>query len=583
MKRLGWAFWVFLIPMAAGSPPSAVRAGGQQTPQVPTFRGAITLVPIDVRVIDKNTGKPVTDLKQGDFTIFEDGVRQEIRHFVLQDFAADIPEAGAPSITPDRGAKPAVPQSPLSLTPQTNRTFLLVLGEGRLQAQPAQRLDAAIDFVRTRLLPRDRVAVFAYDRATDFTTNHEQAARLLERFRQENDAITGEIDFQMSGLAALYGSQELPDAVQDRIDRMFQDAGALPFENVGRAENGQTGARTRRDVRARREAGLDAVVAAGRVGPEVEGAGSSGGGAAGGTSWAAFDSFIADNAQTLRDRGNLYAAIAYMRQLEGEKHLVFISGPAMSFPRVEDYKDLAMAATDARVALDVISGGGKDVLDDRLMRSLSEDTGGVGSIAEYGRVALDRVDRATRTGYLLGYYPSNSTWNGVYRNIVVKVNRRDATVLFRRGYHGFAAIPTFDRREYFTRHRLEAAVSYPKDVKDIGVKLRASLAVVNDQNVVNIDARIDPGHLYFMIRGGVYFGRVDIAVISMDEKQVLLGGTYKKMVAHLEYDKQTLALVRKDGIPYRAQIRVPSGTRYVRVVVYDYMTDLIGIASTWVY
>ena len=52
----------------------AVSLLAQQPP--PTIRSRTTLVPIDSRVVDLN-GNPVTDLKKEDFTVQEDGIRQE--------------------------------------------------------------------------------------------------------------------------------------------------------------------------------------------------------------------------------------------------------------------------------------------------------------------------------------------------------------------------------------------------------------------------------------------------------------------------------------------------------------------------
>ena len=103
-------------------------AGTTQTPaQFPSqnpaaFRSGIALVPLDVRVLDR-AGKPVTDLKQSDFLIKEDGVPQEIRHFSTHALIAEAP-------VPD--AKPALrTSSATTLTPQNTRTFLIVLGRGR--------------------------------------------------------------------------------------------------------------------------------------------------------------------------------------------------------------------------------------------------------------------------------------------------------------------------------------------------------------------------------------------------------------------------------------------------------------------
>jgi len=125
------------------------------------FRSAVTLVPLDVRVTDKN-GKPVTDLRQDEFTVVDDGARQDIRHFSVRTLTADVPETDT---------KMMLRESAVSLEPQTNRIFLIVLGRGRLQ-EPSRAVDALIHFVRERLLPQDQVAVFAYNRATTFTRDH---------------------------------------------------------------------------------------------------------------------------------------------------------------------------------------------------------------------------------------------------------------------------------------------------------------------------------------------------------------------------------------------------------------------------
>jgi hypothetical protein len=138
-----------------------------------TIRVRITLVPINVVVTDQ-TDRPVTDLKASDFTILEDGVRQQVSHFALQTLAA----------TTDAPARPATALlrriATAELTPERRRTFLIVLGRGRLQ-QPSKGIDGLLQFVRTRLLPQDVVAVFVYNRATDFTTDHERVAQVVVR------------------------------------------------------------------------------------------------------------------------------------------------------------------------------------------------------------------------------------------------------------------------------------------------------------------------------------------------------------------------------------------------------------------
>ena len=132
------------------------------------------LVPVDVRAIDRD-GDPVIDLRQSDFTIEENGVDPDHRAFL----DAGLHTAGYRRPTP---SAPPLRRGPgLESTPITHRTFAIVLGRGRLQG-PSKGLDAIIEFVRTDLLPQDRVAVLAYGRATDLTTDrdaHRTTARAL--------------------------------------------------------------------------------------------------------------------------------------------------------------------------------------------------------------------------------------------------------------------------------------------------------------------------------------------------------------------------------------------------------------------
>jgi len=161
-------------PSIPQTPPASSQ---QQLP--PTFRTGVVIVPVDVRVLDRN-GKPVTDLTQADFTVLEDGAPQEIRHFSARGLA--------PAPVPPE-AKPAVRTASSSPTQtQSSRIFLIVLGRGRLQ-YPSKGVDAVIHFVRNRLLPQDQVAVMAFNRASEFTTNRAATLQVLERFKSRHEDI----------------------------------------------------------------------------------------------------------------------------------------------------------------------------------------------------------------------------------------------------------------------------------------------------------------------------------------------------------------------------------------------------------
>ncbi len=60
---------------------AGVLAGALPGAQVPTFKGGVDLVSFSVTVLDKR-GNFVTDLKEPDFEVYEDGAKQTLKYFV---------------------------------------------------------------------------------------------------------------------------------------------------------------------------------------------------------------------------------------------------------------------------------------------------------------------------------------------------------------------------------------------------------------------------------------------------------------------------------------------------------------------
>jgi VWFA-related protein len=186
---------VLLALLSVGAPLAHVPP---QAP--PPTLPSLDLVPVNVYVLDKS-GKPVTDLKQADFTVAEDGLPQQIRSFSLNTLTAASAAPGAP-IAPRKGLK---------LASQSGRIIAIALGLGRLEV-PSGYVSALISFAKTRLLPQDAVAVFVYDRALSFTTDHQQVVAMLERFKKSHEDIDFALSQQLGdmGMAPLYGKRVLP-------------------------------------------------------------------------------------------------------------------------------------------------------------------------------------------------------------------------------------------------------------------------------------------------------------------------------------------------------------------------------------
>jgi len=77
----------------------------------------------------------------------------------------------------------------------------------------------------------------------------------------------------------------------------------------------------------------------------------------------------------------------------------------------------------------------------KLLDEITEETGGrhypVDDLEKLPEIS-ERIGRELRNRYLLGYYPTNGTRDGKYRQVIVKLatpNARELHTNYRRGYY----------------------------------------------------------------------------------------------------------------------------------------------------
>ncbi len=536
---------VWVIPAAALAATAVVQAAGLQRSQ--TFRDRTLLVPIDVRAVDGH-GEPVRDLRLSDFIVTEDGIAQEIAHFASVDF-----ERVADVAVGER--QPVAPTGP---TGPEERTFLMVLGRGRLQG-PARGLEAAMTFVQSGLRPQDFVGVVAYDRATDLTRDREPILRLLQRYQARHESIEARLDHWFGGLNFLFVSRVPPPGAQAEIDALFDDPG-LP--------------------RTRRLAGLDAP-AEDRVTdlPDMDTPGIAEIGDA--------PAIVA----TRDDLDKLYSAVSYLRNLDGEKHLIFVSEEGLlGLGRSEDADGFAAMAADARVTVSTIHTGGLStswgegvfmgpnwghiwaMLDSRSIASIS---GGVSSSHQFASKAFDTLARTMGTSYVLGYYPTNRVPDGQYRRIAVTTTRPGVRLIHRRGYYAREGPPPADRRTVMAHARITSAGAYRMPIRDVGVSLRASYASRGAAGWrVKAEVAIDPGTIRFREVDGRQVAALNVAIFfgNLDEK--LVGEAWKTI--DLQLDAATFERLQRESIVYETTVDLRGAGPRIKAVVYDFLGDRVG-------
>jgi VWFA-related protein len=577
MTPRSWLLCAVALFVAVGGGVASSRQDPNPSQQPPSFRSGVTVVPIDVRVLGKD-GRPVTSLTQEDFRILEDGAPQTIAYFFAQILAEETPRPGL-------RARPDV--QPFDPTPQTHRVFLIVLGTRALgdpQRHP-ETLNALVRFVRESLLPQDQVALLAYNRATDFTSDHEKIARLLETFRRSEVGARVALSRQ-AGLAA--GDAGSVFAPPEKLDTSPSLESELGFEEYVKARG----------------------------------------------------------AQLLGELDSLFYGIKYLRYMSGEKHLVFVTerGPEPTWDQV---KYLTSLASDARVALDTIQleervgivpsaevltagpgGSGRrpgefppvGPSSDRTrspegaeagratgraeggaggpvasaifdsspipgfkglydLRYVAAQTGGQASMSKDASVALTRIDTTTRSHYLLGYYPTNGDWDARYRSVKVEVNRPDVTVLFRHGYYARREPEVFDRRRIVSNSRIESAGYQLTDIRDIDLRSVPSFeqSETGRGGEVLVQLSIDVTRLAWgRDPQGRHAAHLELAIYCGDGNGKIIGET--RRLLNLALTDETFARVMKERFSRELRVAVTSRPQFVKVIAYDYDADRVGSA-----
>ena len=527
---------------------------GSQDQKQPPFRSLTTLVPIDVRVVDRN-GKPVRDLTRDDFSVDENGVPQTISVFERWDYqkrqaTPDLPLAVQPSTPTAR------------LRPEGGRVFLIVFGQLWLTSEVFGTAEAITAFVRERLLPQDYAAVSAWGRATTLTTDHEYVAQVVERLRRYQNGIDRDPDRTRKTRALQsYASKPLSPEIQAELDTVFAGHGRTISQTAVRPVHNLV------EQIGRQVTTLEARQGGLRMGPSALAQSST------------------------RRVLEIASGIQYLRYVEGEKHLVYVSPNGLWLPAVEDDHSIARIASDARVALHILQTGGIQVFDQfgrpavtpgagggslfarMASEHVAELTGGQAWFSEYPARALTQLDAITRTGYSLGYYPSNSTLDGRHRKISVTLKReRGATLSFRRSYLAQTPETIYDHRQFIVQDRILAAGEADGEKGDIKLTLDASVVT----GAVAITVRIDTDALPSQPASTGVSPKLHVAFFCTDERGSLSGQTWQT----LDLSARREASKQDKGYELTHVVRVPvvGRARSCKAVAYNYESDRVGSA-----
>ena len=212
------------------------------------------------------------------------------------------------------------------------------------------------------------------------------------------------------------------------------------------------------------------------------------------------------------------------------------------------------------------------------MEQIAHDTGGrafynANDLA--GAVATGVTDG--NSYYTLGYYPENKNWDGKFRKISIKAERKDIKLRYRPGYYAFDATQLAGASE--TRRRQDRAQELLRAIKDplpaTGVTFWAHLIRQRmGDSATFLEFVVDANSLSFAEAGAHHDCNVDFAALSVASDGSVSNTVVKTVETSVP--ASVYATLRKRGLPFRMQITSLPERGTLRLGVRDNRTGLLG-------
>ena len=377
-------------------------------PQEPTFRGGVTLVTTDV-IVRQGSGQFVGDLREHDFEVFEDDVRQEVASLILVHGGRVYNQLQPPAPVQEGIILP----SPRPAGDTAGRVFVIFVDDLHFEASRTLRVRRVFREIADTLIhegdPFGIVSTGPSAISLDMTYDR-SLLRVVED-RIMGDGLTPS-DI-VEGLAGALGPQELTYRAHVAFKTAYQ-----VVKNLAQVEH-------RRKAFIYLSVGYDfdpfpesrkSANPLNRLSDEDEEVYGS-------VPDPATDPF-ADHGSVFAD-SDLQIELSELTKAANRANVSFytidlrglVAGPDIN-------EDVPMNEWNQHVSKTRAS-----------LRALAELTGGI-AVANQNNFedALQRIDAETSDYYVLGYYSSNSDPTVRTRRIAVNVNREDVTIRHRRRY-----------------------------------------------------------------------------------------------------------------------------------------------------
>ena len=524
------------------------RSAGQvsKSPQQAfILQSQTNVVLVDVRVVDK-TGKPVTDLKQSDFSIREDGVQQTITSFSLEDVEKLAQVSGGnerPQII-DLAKLP--PQANAEQVLQNHRLLVFFFDLSSMAPDELMRaLKASSDFLKTRMTPADLIAVVTYSSnlrvVQNFTNDRDSLSKVLRTILvgEESSALSAHRDGGRGRRHGRLGTLEI--VTQDLSDAYTPDETEFNIFNTDE-----------------KLAAIESLANMLKVVP-------------GRKNVIHFSSGITRTGQ--ENQAQLRSTISAANQADVSLYTMDARG-LLALPPGGDASSAspsgtALYAGTAHVAQVSAMQSSRETL-----ASLSTDTGGrtFYDLNDF-TPAFEEVQKENSSYYLLGYTPSNTRSDGRFRHIRVEVNRPGLKVQARPGYFAPKNFRQFTRED--KELQLEQAMDLDVPFVDLPLVIETDYFYRPDKKfALVLSAKIPGSEVSFLQKAGKHDTEFDFAWKVTDAKNHTVAGLRDTLPVKMTDD--TFEEIISSNLFYEGQISLPPGRYNLKAVVRENEGGKIG-------
>jgi VWFA-related protein len=526
------------------------------------------LVNVDVMVKDKK-GKAITDLKAEDFTLFENGVRQNVEFFDSTLAGGNVP------------AKPAsIPLSTGRIGPNSlprNIISLVLDGQTTEGANLKHVRDGMTKYIRERISENDSVALFAISGGLQLLQPFTQdKAKLLSAVEKADSIST------VSKTSEQRGINESIAAIRDQLVAAPTGAITTPaggsaaaqamisrrvLEQYLQLRSALSSQQTRPVL-----AGLAAICEGLRAIPGKK------------TLVMFSQGFIApqnldwqvQSTIDIANRANVAIYIIDSSGLTGgtPQSGALVPSSALSGISAATSQENRIRAAAGESAFDITRQEGLNRQQDLLYR-ISGDTGGQ-FIKNTNDIAagLERIDGEIRSRYTLAYRSTDPNFDGSFRKVKIEVRRPDTKIMARTGYY---AIPPTQIVPLSPEDK-KLLANFDTDSAHSTLPLSLQVTSFRSQPgyyIVPLAFEIPPAAVEFAQNGDKRRLQLDVLglVRAEGDDKILsrLGGNFD-----VELTAQQYKSILNDKIFYRQDMQLEAGSYTIDLVVKDRLSGRVA-------